>query len=529
MRLRIVQPTDRRIGWSLSTIGYDATGHNPHERDFKLSELTDFSAHELARLIRDRACSSREVVEAHLERIERVDPSLNAIITLDPMARHRAMTADDALSSDHEIGPLHGVPITIKDGFATAGLRTTFGLPWYGRRLDSHVPDTDAPAVAALRRAGAIILGKTNLPFGSYDWQTNNPVTGRTNHPRDVDRTPGGSSGGSAAAVAAGLSALDLASDVAGSIRVPAHFCGVCAMRPSTGSVSTNGMMPPGHPQSLRHALVAGPIARNVADLRLAFDVLAPHTHATSPVRNLHDLKVAFSPTLSDTPVARAITEAIADCARKLTAAGCQVDEAAPNVDFIAAQRTWGLVHGFEFAAGLPLGLGREPLKRLFQIGLVRLVFGAGEYSRALARGYVASPASYFRALSQRQQMLRAFDDFFSKWDLWVLPVAGVTAFTHRRTGAKLDVDGARVAYSAPFGVFNTGSALAGTPCVVLPVGNDEAGLPIGIQVHGRHGTDLRLLALAGEIEAIIGCGAPTMESPRQNGGSPDVDRHPNQ
>jgi amidase len=469
-------------------------------------ELTARTASELAKMLRERKCSSVEAVEAHIQRIRRLNAEINAVVTLDAeRARTEAKAADDTLSQDQQTGVLHGVPITVKDGFATAGLRTTFGLPWYGRRLNRYVPNPDAAAVAALRRAGAIVLGKTNVPLGCYDWQTKHPLFGRTNNPRDLGRTPGGSSGGSAAAVAAGLSPLDLASDVAGSIRVPAHFCGAFSLRPTEGRVPTDGMMPPGHPQSIRHAIVAGPVARSVADLRLAFFALADGEPADteSKDRSLQGLRVAFSSSVAGAPVARDISNALRGFAQSLEDAGCRVSETSPAVDFEMAQQTWGLVHGFEFAAGLPFGMGKPPLNKLFRLGLVRLAFGSSGYSRALARGYSSDAQTYFRALQKRDELVRSFESFLSNWDVWLCPVAGVTAFTHRRTGANLDVDSATVPYAAPLGVFNTVTALAGTPCVTLPIGHDRGGLPIGVQIHARRGDDKRLLDLAEQIEKL--------------------------
>lgn len=475
-------------------------------------DLTAQSATRLAHLIRAGECTSLDVVEAHLQRIERLNPALNAVVTLDAeRARADAKAADAALARDEPVGPLHGVPITVKDGFATKGLRSTFGLVWYGRRLDRYEPPADADAVAALRKAGAILLGKTNLPFGSYDWQSKNPLFGRTNNPHDPGRTPGGSSGGSAAAVAAGLSPLDLASDVAGSIRVPAHFCGVLSMRPTEGRVSTDGMMPPGHPGTLSHALTAGPIARCVDDLRLAYAVLtdsadqvSTEERSPSTVR-LDDLRVAFSVSLADAPVSKDVARSVRAFASALQRAGCTVEETTPPVDFEEAQQTWGLVHGFEFAAGLPLGLGRPPLNKLFRLGLARLAFGPGSYSQALTRGYSAGARTYLQGLTERDRLVRTIQQFLSTWDVWVCPVAGRTAFPHCRTGANLEVDGMSVPYAAPLGVFNTGLALAGTPCVVLPIGTGRDGLPIGVQIHAPRRDDVRLLNVVGEMEERVG------------------------
>ncbi|MEM1179044.1 MAG: amidase family protein [Acidobacteriota bacterium] len=479
------------------------------------TELTDLTAAELAERIRSRQSSAVEVVGAHLGRIEAINPAINAVVTLDAdRALEAARNADAAVARGDRLGPLHGVPITIKDGFATAGLRTTFGLYWYGQRLDRYVPAEDAPSVAALRRAGAVVLGKTNLPFASYDWQSRHPMFGRANNPHALDRTPGGSSGGGAAAVAAGLSPLDLASDVAGSIRVPAHFCGACALRPTEGLVSVQDMVPPGHPGSLRHALVAGPMARSVADLRLGLAaLLTRHAPDPSPAE-LRDLRIAYSPTVAGAPVSRGVKRAIEAFLTALDGAGCRVVEATPPVDFAAAQRTWGLVQGFEFAAGLPYGLGRAPFHWLYRLGLVRLAFGPGDYSRSLARGYSASPAAYFRALAERDRLVRAFAEFFERWDLWICPVAGVTAFPHRRTGASLELDGAKVPYAEPLGVFNTGTALAGTPSVTLPIGRDDGGLPVAVQIHADRGQDFRLLDQVERLEEVGGAVTPPSSLP---------------
>jgi amidase len=453
------------------------------------------------------------VVDAHLDRIARVNPAVNAVVTLDADRTRAAARRADAARADGELlGPLHGVPITVKDGFATKGVRTTFGLQWYGRRLDTYEPPEDAPAVAALRKAGAIVLGKTNLPFGSYDWQSDHPLFGRTNNPHDIGRTPGGSSGGSAAAVAAGLSPLDLASDVAGSIRVPAHFCGVFSMRPTEGSVPLKGMAPPSHPGTLSHALMAGPVARSVADLRLAHaaltgsgDSLADEVVCGSEeTARLADLRIAFSTSVGDAPVAMEVNRAMRAFAASLQEAGCTVQEQSPPVDFDAAQRLWGLVHGFEFASGLPLGLGRRPLNKMFRLGLVSRVFGRSAYSTALEQGYSASSQAYLQALTDRSQLVRRIQRFLTSWDVWASPVAGVTAFPHHPTGDPLEVDGESVPYAAPLGVFNTGMALAGTPCIVLPIGTDQDGLPIGVQIHARRRADARLLDMVEAIEQEV-------------------------
>ena len=198
-------------------------------------------AHQLAVAIRCREVSSRELLDHYLARVERLNPPLNAVVTLDPDGARRAADAADAALTRGELGgPLHGVPMTIKDTYETAGMRTTCGVAAW-----DHVPERDADAVQRLRAAGAVIFGKTNPPALAGDWQTFNPIFGTTNNPWDITRTTGGSSGGSAAAVATGMTALELGSDIGGSIRVPSHWCGVCGHKPSWGIISQRGHLPP--------------------------------------------------------------------------------------------------------------------------------------------------------------------------------------------------------------------------------------------------------------------------------------------
>src|SRR5687767_3523446 len=236
-------------------------------------DLTTKSATELVALISSRAVSPVEVVEAHLRRIEQVNPSLNAIVTIAEDAIDCARACEAALLSRSKFGPLLGLPVTVKDTIDTAGLRTTSGSLIRAH----HVPEQDAASVARLRAAGAIILGKTNVPEMAIPYESDNPVFGCTNNPHDLARTPGGSSGGEAAAIAACLSPAGLGSDLSGSIRVPAHFCGIAGLKPTTGRVATNGHTPAAGGVVALGATI-GPMARRVEDLALLFKVLAEPT-----------------------------------------------------------------------------------------------------------------------------------------------------------------------------------------------------------------------------------------------------------
>src|ERR1043165_1190925 len=231
------------------------------------------TATEIAAAIRLRRVSALELVEMVLDRIRKYNPMLNAVCTLDEAgARARARQADAALARGELWGPLHGVPMTIKDALETAGVRTTGGYP----PLSNHVPRKDATAVARLKAAGAVLIGKTNVPPLSADGRADNPIFGRTNNPWNLERTPGGSTGGGAAAVAAGLSAFDVGSDLAASVRVPAHFCGVFGLKPTEGRISNAGHIPelPGEPRAVRHMNVLGPLTRSIEDLELVTKVM---------------------------------------------------------------------------------------------------------------------------------------------------------------------------------------------------------------------------------------------------------------
>jgi len=274
--------------------------------------LTGLPAHRLARMLRAREVSAAELLAAHLDRLEAVNPLVNAVVRLAPDAMDRAMAADQALVRGEEPGPLHGVPFTAKDNLETRGVVTAIGVP----ERAGTVPPADATAVARLRAAGGILLGKTNCPPWGGGLETNNPLYGRTANPYDLARTPGGSSGGEAAAVAAALSPCGLGTDSGGSLRVPAHFCGVATLKPTNGLIPVTGVVDDDGPIGALSdpRTQPGPIARSVADLTLLLRV-AVHTGAGSP-----------GPTPETTATVTAAAEALAS-------AGAAVEEARPPGD----------------------------------------------------------------------------------------------------------------------------------------------------------------------------------------------------
>ncbi|MGB8507634.1 MAG: amidase, partial [Pyrinomonadaceae bacterium] len=298
-------------------------------------ELTTYSAAQLARMMRTRVVSPVEVVEAYLRRIERLNPTLNAIVALAPDALERAREAEDLIMHGSDRAALRGVPVTVKDTIDVAGLSATAGTKIFEQR----VANRDAPGVTLLRDAGAIILGKTNTSEMALDYTSNNPVYGRTNNPYDLARTPGGSSGGCAVAVAACLTPASLGSDLAGSIRIPAHFCGVAGLKPTAGRISGVGHFPPMN-WPYERAASLGPLARRVEDLGLLLHVLTgeafepAHSEVEPSSAKSRDgmlgRRVAFYTDDGATPVTDEIRDAVRKAAAALQAFGLDVREARP-------------------------------------------------------------------------------------------------------------------------------------------------------------------------------------------------------
>jgi len=466
------------------------------------------TATQTAAAIRDGSLTSEEAVRAYLARIEALNPRFNVVVDLHAdEALARAREADAARARGESWGPLHGVPITVKDVYDVAGMRITFG--WVLAR--NNVPKADAFAVGRLRGAGAVVLGITNAPLGSYDWQCWNPLYGRTRNPWNPERTPGGSSGGSCAAIAAGLSALELGSDAAGSIRVPTHFCGVLGMKPTETRVSGRGN---GHfrtlPYALRHICTYGPIARSVDDLELAMELLVapdpefpdapPVPFALRPEPAPETLRIAWSDGFGGYPVSADTAAAVRGLAAALEAAGARVRRAAPDaIDGDAALVTWGEINGFETGVALPY-VARKPMS----VGAA-FRFGGGPFSRGLRRGMAFHARRYFRALDARDRACGEFEAFMADYDAWICPVAAVPAITHRRTGAPVEVDGTRVSYSMALGAWASMVAMLGAPAVVLPAGRSAEGLPIGVQIVGRRWDDAGVLAIARLVERLTG------------------------
>jgi len=443
-----------------------------------MSELIRQSLTTIAKLIQRRDVSPIEVAEAYLQQISELNPALNAIVTLAPDVLERARAAEEPRDRS---GPLHGVPITVKDTIETAGLLTTSG----SKTRSNCVPATDAPAVARLKAAGAIILGKTNAAEMAMDYTADNPVFGRTNHPLNPDLTPGGSSGGEAVAIATHMSPGGLGSDLAGSVRIPAHFCGICGLKPTTGRVPGEGQFPPSTgPYSL--GAVIGPMARTVADLRLLFRALT-----NKQEENLTAPRFAWYAGDGQVPVTEETAKAVDAAASALIDYGLIGEERIPpHVD-----------RGNELWLKL---FSRASVVQLRKWYAGRESEGGSFVSWRLATADdspVPTLDEYIANWMERDRLREELLRWMETMPLIIAPVGATPAYPHDTL--KVTVRGTAMgtfrafSYAQAFNVFDL-------PVVTVPAGRSNDGLPIGVQVVGRPFAEEMVLRAAEIIEKAI-------------------------
>jgi amidase len=484
-----------------------------------MTDLTFAPAYQLARMIRDRQVSSVAVIEAYLAKIDQHNSQLNAICTLDAAnACSRAREADFALDRGENWGRLHGVPITVKDIFETANLRTTAGyVP-----LKDYIPQQDATIVARLKAAGAIVLGKSNMAELGGDYQSTNALFPRVNNPWNLEYTSGGSSGGSAAAISAGLSPLDLGNDFGGSIRQPAHFCGVYGLKPTDRRISTAGAIPetPGMPICLRQMMTVGCLARSIADLQLCFEIVVgadsrrpdvpPVPLDTPSGKSLPNLKIAWSDEWAEVPVANEIKAAMVASAQKLTMAGANVERwMPPKFDLSNIFELYGRMAGYVNRYAQPADRYnlRRSAKLLWRTATQgdRKLRHLGNYSRFIPTMFNPSLKGYFQTLTERDRFIAEMDADLEPWDVWICPVAATTAFTHRPAWSAIDIDGRSYPHAVANGIYLLPFNVSGHPAVVIPIDQTQAGLPIGIQLVGKRWREMELLSIVQEIDNVIG------------------------
>ena len=471
-----------------------------------MTELTQLSVTKLAALIRARSVSPIEVVEAHLRRVEQLNPELNAVVSLAPDALDRAREAEAAIMRSEQTGPLHGIPLTIKDTIETRGLRTTFG----SRLRADYVPQCDAPAVALLRRAGGIIFGKTNVSEFAMALTADNPVFGRTNNPHDLTRTPGGSSGGEAAAISAGLSPAGLGSDLAGSIRVPAHCCGIVGLKPTSNRVPGGGHLPPlAGIFALGGSL--GPLARSVEDLALLHYVLTafdPSEKMFVPTasghewrrQNLNGVRVAWYTNDGTVPITKDTKRAVESAAHALGEAGLVPEEVRPP----------GIARGPALWFSLFARAATDFLRTMYdgreaEVGpVVRAMLEGGD-----ERDDSSAP-ELDAAVTERESLRASLIEWMSTTPLIIAPIGAVPALKHGTQ--KLEIAGVSVGTFRAFGYSQTFNVY-GFPSVCVPAGRAEDGMPIGVQIVGRPFAENAVLSAARIVEESLGGWQPPPET----------------
>jgi amidase len=489
------------------------------------SGLAYRTAGDMVQSLVTRETSARELCDAAIARIEAIDPKINAVVVRDfDRARAAADAADTALGRG-ERRPLLGLPMTVKEQFNIAGLPTTWGHP----KFKDWRPEADALVVQRLKAAGAIILGKTNVPVDLGDWQSYNEVYGTTNNPWDPTRTPGGSSGGAAAALAAGFVPLELGSDIGGSLRCPAHFCGVFSHKPSLDLVPQRGAGPPQTPTiPVRVDLaVTGPMARSAADLALELAVAAGpdelmdgigYKLALPPPRHekLADFRVLVIDRHPLCPTAASTSAALDGLADRLAKLGCAVLRASPKMpDLARTTRNYVELLAAFFSADLP-----SDNRLRIEAAAQALSPDDLSITAARLRGLTMSHAAWIQTIRIRGGLRASWQALFEDVDVVLCPPMPTVAFPHDHSlpggcplgsagdcamwARELDVDGRKV----PYGNQLAWAAIAtsnGLPATTMPIGRDDRGLPIGVQIIGGYLDDRSTIAFAGLVEREFG------------------------
>jgi amidase len=464
------------------------------------------SAKQLASAIKRKKIGCAELLDLYLARVEKFNPKLNAIIAMDiPAARKRAKSADTALARGKSWGPLHGVPMTLKESFNVTGLPTTWGVP----ALKDNIATSNAVAADRFVDAGAVVFGKTNVPIYLADWQSYNAIYGTTNNPWDVTRTPGGSSGGSGAALAAGLTALDAGSDIGSSIRNPAHYNGVYGHKPTWGICTPRGHAVPGSVAPTDISAI-GPLARSAEDIALALSIMAGPDEIDGAGWKLSlpaprktkfsQLRIAVMLDDPNAEVDREVQDRVQAVADFLAKKKAKInDKARPDIDTTEAQRNYITL----LRAATSARLTPELVKRNEEI-LAAMAPDDDSYLARMTRGNLLPHRDWLKLNNRRHQMRLKWAEFFKEWDLLICPVASSAAFPHDQQGERherlITVNNKRVPTTDQlFWAGFTGNFYL--PSISAPAGFSSDGLPIGVQIVGAQYDDRQCIELARMLE----------------------------
>jgi amidase len=502
------------IAGAISTASWTSGASAQKADSIAASEWNYRTIREIVEALRARKISASELTEHAIARIEGLDQRLNAVVVKDFERARQAAKAADAALAQGERRELLGVPMTVKESFNIAGLPTTWGIA----QFKDFIPKEDAVLVSRLKSAGAVILGKTNVPLGLDDIQSYNDIYGTTNNPWDTGRTPGGSSGGSAAALAAGFGQLSFGSDIGGSLRLPAHFCGIYAHKPTLGLVPFRGHAPPQSPPTGREngLAVLGPMARNAADLALALDVIAGPDEEGAGIgyrlalrRPRHDDLKNFRVLVLDThplmPTGTVVRAALHRLFERLAKAGAKVEQVSPLLPDLAdsARLYMRLLYSIR-AAGVPAEL-YDQVRR----GAEALPGDDKSLAAERMRGTTMSHRDWIAVDVARTRLQQRWSELFREWDVVLCPVTPTPAFAHDHSSPiearHIEIDAKNYPYLDAYLVWAGLATAPGLPATAVPIGRSENGLPIGMQIVGPYLEDRTTIAFAELLEREFG------------------------
>jgi len=464
-------------------------------------EFNGLSAKSLVAGLNSGQWTSVELTQYFLGRICKDDLAVHSVpFVFEAEALVQARESDVRRAAGRPLSSLDGLPMTIKDTLRVKDCPSTYGM-WMFR---NYRPQSDCELVDVLRKSGIVFLGRTAVPTGALDWNCKNNVYPECVNPFDPTRTPGGSSGGAAAALAMGFTPLELGGDTGGSIRYPAHCCGVYGLRTTDGWLPVGDIGPENYPSGFRQILSHGPMARHLEDLDLLLERFAlrflrkemAQTFPTGP-----SLKIAYSLDLLKMSADQVTQNLFTAFLQRVAAAGHTITEAQPALNFEDLFRDWGIIAGHEYARLIPGWIRNGVTTRVYAWWILDRRLGSGPFTTYFKAGMLSTEAEYRQACERRKLIFDEIDQFFRTHDLWILPVAPSSAIPLSMCGRMIPTPNGLVEYSRYLGSYTIPTTMLGTPALAYPIGSDDAKMPIGVQIHGPRYADRWLVQAAARLE----------------------------
>jgi amidase len=458
-----------------------------------IAEIAEFhqqSATSLAQGLRQGRWTSVALTEHFLNRIREINPEIHAVpYIFESEALAQARESDARRAAGNALSEIDGLPMTIKDAIRIKDSPTTYGF-WL---LRNYRPTRDSQLIDILRKNGVVFLGRTAVSTGSFDWNCRNWIYPECVNPYDFSRTPGGSSGGAAAALARRLTPLELGSDIAGSIRYPAHCCGVYGLRTTDGWLPIEDILPEVIGPAFRQLLTVGPMAAHLEDLDLLLARFAsriPERGSPAVMPNRAPMKIAFSRDLLGVPTEPSTAALFDEFLHRLESRGHRLVEAKPPFDYNDLHRDWGIIAGHEYVSALPWVVRRTPVLAFHAWWMLTRRLGRGPFATHFRNGMFAREADYTAACARRSTVFKTVDGFFSEHALWILPVAPSAAIPRTWSGKMIQGAAGKFDYSTYLGSYMIPTTVLGTPVLTCPIGVDHDQMPVGVQIHGPRFSD---------------------------------------